>query len=69
MQILEIWNNLFTKDLEIHSNFYHICFLFCECSKKSKLDVIPSKFKIYLCKYLKFGMIFSSKFLEFSLVF
>jgi hypothetical protein len=27
------------------------------------------KFKIYLCKYLKFGMIFSPKFLDFSLVF
>jgi uncharacterized membrane protein len=37
--------------------------------KKSKSDAIPSKFKIYLCKYLKFGMIFSPKFLEFSLVF
>jgi hypothetical protein len=28
MQILEIWNNLFTKGLQIHSSFYHICFLY-----------------------------------------
>jgi hypothetical protein len=27
MQILEIWNNLFTKDLEIHSNFLSSMFL------------------------------------------
>jgi hypothetical protein len=28
MQILEIWNNLFTKCLQIHSSFYHIYFLY-----------------------------------------
>jgi hypothetical protein len=28
MQILEIWNNLFTKGLQIHSSFYHIYFLY-----------------------------------------
>jgi hypothetical protein len=27
MQILEIWNNLFTKDLEIHSNVLSYMFL------------------------------------------
>jgi hypothetical protein len=27
MQILEIWNNLFTKDLEIHSNISSYMFL------------------------------------------
>jgi hypothetical protein len=59
MQILEFWKNLFTKDLEIHSNFLSYMFLiFVNVKKKSKSDVIPSKFKIYLCKYLKFGMIF-----------
>jgi hypothetical protein len=70
MQILKIWNNLFTKDLEIHSNFLSYIFLiFVNVQKKSKSDAIPSKFKIYLCKYLKFGMIFSPKFFEFSLIF
>jgi hypothetical protein len=37
--------------------------------KKTKSDAITFKFKIYLCKYLKFGMIFSPKFIELSLVF
>jgi hypothetical protein len=31
MQILEIWNNLFTKGLQIHSSFLSYLFLiFCE---------------------------------------
>jgi hypothetical protein len=36
MQILEIWNNLFTKCLQIHSSFYHICFLYFVNFEKSK---------------------------------
>jgi hypothetical protein len=46
MQVLEIWNNLFIKGLQIHSNFfYHICFLyFVNFKKKSKFDVHLYKF-------------------------
>jgi hypothetical protein len=43
MQILEYWNNLFIKGLEIHSSFfYHICLLF--------YDFLKSKFDAYLYK-------------------
>jgi hypothetical protein len=55
MQIFEIWNNLFTKGIEIHFSFYHICFFFD--LKKSKYWIHLSKFKNYLYKYLKLGMI------------
>jgi hypothetical protein len=45
MQILEIWKNLFTKGLQIHSVFYHICFLyFVNFEKKSKFDAHLYKF-------------------------
>jgi hypothetical protein len=44
MQILEIWNNLFTKGLQIHSSFYHICFLHFVNFKKSKFDAHLYKF-------------------------
>jgi hypothetical protein len=45
MKILEIWNNLFTKCLQIHSSFfYHICFLYFVNFKKSKFDVHLYKF-------------------------
>jgi hypothetical protein len=37
MQILEIWNNLFTKGLQIYSSFYHICFLYFVNFKKIKI--------------------------------
>jgi hypothetical protein len=43
--------------------------IFVNVQKNSKSDAIPSKFKIYLCKYLKSGIIFSPKFLEISLIF
>jgi hypothetical protein len=34
MQILEIWNNLFTKGFQIHSSFLSYLFLiFCEFKK------------------------------------
>jgi hypothetical protein len=34
MQILEIWNNFFTKGLQIHSSFLSYLFLiFCEFQK------------------------------------
>jgi hypothetical protein len=34
MQILEIWNNFFTKGLQIHSSFLSYLFLiFCEFKK------------------------------------
>jgi hypothetical protein len=45
MQILEIWNNLFTKGLQIHSSFLSYLFLtFCEFQKKSKFDAHLYKF-------------------------
>jgi hypothetical protein len=45
MQILEIWNNLFTKGLQIHSNFfYRICFLYFVNFEKSKFDTHLYKF-------------------------
>jgi hypothetical protein len=45
MQILKIWNNLFTKGLQIHSNFLSYLFLiFCEFFKKSKFDAHLYKF-------------------------
>jgi hypothetical protein len=44
MQILEIWNNLFTKGLQIHSCFYHIYFLYFVNFKKSKFDAHLYKF-------------------------
>jgi hypothetical protein len=45
MQILEIWNNLFTKGLQIHSNFLSYLFLiFYEFRKKSKFDAHLYKF-------------------------
>jgi hypothetical protein len=44
MQILEIWNNLFTKGLQIHSSFYHICFLYFVNFEKSKFDAHLYKF-------------------------
>jgi hypothetical protein len=34
MQILEIENNIFTKGLQIHSSFYHVCFLYFVNLKK-----------------------------------
>jgi hypothetical protein len=38
MQILEIWNNLFTKGLQIHySFFYHICSLYFVNFEKIKI--------------------------------
>jgi hypothetical protein len=41
MQILEIWNNLFTKGLQIHSSFfYHICFLYFVNFEKNQ-NVMP----------------------------
>jgi hypothetical protein len=44
MQILEIWNDLFTKGLQIHSSFLSYLFLiFCEF-KKSKFDAHLYKF-------------------------
>jgi hypothetical protein len=36
MQILEIWNIIFTKGLDIHSSFYHICFEFFVNFRKIK---------------------------------
>jgi hypothetical protein len=45
MQILEIWNNLFTKVIQIHSSFLSYLFLiFCEFKKKSKFDTNLYKF-------------------------
>jgi hypothetical protein len=44
MQILENWNNLFTKGLQIHSSFLSYLFLiFCEL-KKSKFNAHLYKF-------------------------
>jgi hypothetical protein len=44
MQILENWNNLFTKGLQIHSSFLSYLFLiFCEL-KKSKFNAHLHKF-------------------------
>jgi hypothetical protein len=36
MQIIKIWNNLFTKDLEIHSNFLSCIFLIFVNVKKNQ---------------------------------
>jgi hypothetical protein len=44
MQILEIGNNFFTKGLQIHSSFYHVCFLYFVNLKKSNFDVYLFKF-------------------------
>jgi hypothetical protein len=45
MQILEIWTNIFVKDLQIHSNFLSYFFLiFYELWKKSKFDAYLYKF-------------------------
>jgi hypothetical protein len=45
MQILEVWNNLFTKGLQIHSSFLSYLFLiFCEFQLKSKFDAHLYKF-------------------------
>jgi hypothetical protein len=45
MQVLENWNNLFTKGLQIHSSFLLYLFLiFCEFQKKSKFDSHLYKF-------------------------
>jgi hypothetical protein len=37
MQILKNWNNLFTNGLQIHSSFYHNCFLYFVNFKKIKI--------------------------------
>jgi hypothetical protein len=45
MQIFEIWNNLFTKGLQIHSSFLSYLFLiFYEFLKNSKFDAHLYKF-------------------------
>jgi hypothetical protein len=45
MQILEIWNNLFTKGIQIYSSFLSYLFLiFCEFRKKTKFDAYLYKF-------------------------
>jgi hypothetical protein len=45
MQILEIWNNICTKGLQIHSSFLSYLFLiFCEFRKKSKFEANLYKF-------------------------
>jgi hypothetical protein len=45
MQILEIWNNFFTKGLQIQSSFLSYLFLiFSEFQKKSKFDAHLYKF-------------------------
>jgi hypothetical protein len=46
MQILEIWNNLFTKDLEIHSNFLSYVFLIFVNVQKIKIGCHE-----FLCTY------------------
>jgi hypothetical protein len=64
MQILKIWNNLFTKGLQIHSNF--LSYLF------------PTFYKLWKIKFwypfkcieqLRFEKLFSPNFLEFTIVF
>jgi hypothetical protein len=46
MQILEIWNNIFTKGLQIRSSFLSYLFLiFCEFQKnQTKFDAHLYKF-------------------------
>jgi hypothetical protein len=45
MQILEIWNNVFTKGLQIHSSFFIIFVSYILwISKKSKFDAHLYKF-------------------------
>jgi hypothetical protein len=44
MQILEIWNNIFTKGLQIHSSFLSYLFLILYELKKSKFDAHLYKF-------------------------
>jgi hypothetical protein len=46
MQILKIWNTVFTKGLQIQSSFfYHICFLYLvNFGGKSKFDAHLYKF-------------------------
>jgi hypothetical protein len=59
MQILEIWNNLFTKGLQIHSSFfYHICFVYFVNFEKNQ-NLIPictnlTKFKFKCIKWSRF---------------
>jgi hypothetical protein len=74
MQILEIWNNLFTKGLQIHSSFfYHICCLyFVNCKKNQKLMFICTnliKIKFICIKWSRYEKLFSPDCLEFTLVF
>jgi hypothetical protein len=74
MQILEIWNNLFTKGLQTHSSFLSYLFLiFCEFQEKNqKLMPIYTNFMKFKFKCIKqsiFEKYFSPNFFEFTLVF
>jgi hypothetical protein len=44
MQILEIYNNLFTKIFKFTLVFYYICFLYFVNFKKTKFDAHLYKF-------------------------
>jgi hypothetical protein len=53
MQILEIGNNFFTKGLQIHSSFYHVCFLYFVNLKNQILMSICSNLIKFKFKYIK----------------
>jgi hypothetical protein len=62
MQILEIWNDLFTKGLVIHCSFYQIWFLFFVNFRKNQ-SLMPiytnfMKFKFKCNKPLSFENLF-----------
>jgi hypothetical protein len=70
MQILEILNNLFTKDLQIHSSFLSYLFLIsCEFKKNQKLMPICTNLNLNIPNGRDFKKLFSPDFLEFTLVF
>jgi hypothetical protein len=73
MQVLENWNNLFTKGLQIHSSFLLYLFLiFCEFQKNQNSMLICTNLMKIKFKYIKrsiFEKLFSTDFLEFTLVF
>jgi hypothetical protein len=54
MQILEIKNNFFIKGLQIHSSFYHVCFLyFMNFEKNQNLMPICTNLMKFKFKYIK----------------
>jgi hypothetical protein len=71
MQILEIWNNLFTRGLQIHSSFLSYLFLiFCELQKIKKWwSFVQIWWNLNLNIWSRFEKLLSLDFLEFTLIF